>query len=74
MMLAGAGHLVGCMAYDYGQRHDLQLATWFFFLVVGLVTVLALWLNNQRVSQVRQEPLAKTSAATATAIAGRTAG
>ncbi len=47
------GTLFGGIAYDYGRRHDLQLATWLLFFAIGAVTALLLWINRQRFDQVR---------------------
>ncbi|MBA3276081.1 MAG: MFS transporter [Chloroflexia bacterium] len=47
------GFLFGGIAYDYGQRHDLHLATWLLFFAIGAATAALLWLNRRRFTQVR---------------------
>lgn len=49
------GFLFGGIAYDYGERHDAQLATWLFFFAIGAATAILLWINRQRFDQVRDE-------------------
>lgn len=51
------GTLFGGIAYDYGERHDLQLATWLLFFAIGIVTAFLLRVNRSRFDQVRDEPV-----------------
>ncbi len=72
------GFLFGGIAYDYGERHDLQLATWLLFFTIGTATAILLWSNRPRFNQVRdgaaKPPSAPPLPADLTSVPARPAG
>lgn len=51
----GLGNLVGGLAYDFGQNHDMQLATWMLFAAIGAVSTIGFWFNRGSFGIVRRD-------------------
>ena len=60
----GLGTLIGGFAYDFGIRHDLQLGTWLLFGAICGGCAVGMWRFRDEFSQVRDEPVAASSAPT----------